>query len=407
MSPSIGNGWVWMPVEELAETCSGTTPSRSQKDFFGGSIPWIKTGELIDGVISTSQEHITQEALNQTSLRLLPKGTVLVAMYGQGQTRGRTGLLACEATTNQACFAILPNEKFSPAFVQYWFRHSYQRLRDQTEGRGGNQPNLNGDVLRKERIPVPPLVEQNRIAARLSEQLAEAVQAQASVTAQLQAAEALPAAFLRTVFSTPAALQWPRCKLGDAAEIVGGIQKTPDRAPQTFHKAFLTVRNVQHGFLDLSDVQRFEVTPAEFGRVRLEKGDLLLVEGNGSQDHIGRNALFNEDGDWIHQNHIIRVRLDRSAFLPEFVSRYLNSETGRSQLLEKAKTTTGLYTLSTGKVAALFIPQPHIDEQKLFAAQMKTEFDEVTTLRETLSSKLAAIEKIPATLLREAFSSGI
>ena len=111
--------------------------------------------------------------------------------------------------------------------------------------------------------PLPPLAEQRRIVVRLREQLAEVASARAAAEAQLQAAEALPAAFLRAVFSTPAAQQWPMRKLGDAAEIVGGIQKTPDRAPQTFHKAFLTVRNVQHRYLDLSDVQRFEVTPAE------------------------------------------------------------------------------------------------------------------------------------------------
>lgn len=91
-------------------------------------------------------------------------------------------------------------------------------------------------------LPLPPLAEQRRIAARLRGQLAEVAQARAAIEAQLAAAQALPAAHLRAVFQSTASQHWPHLRLGDAAEIVGGMQKTPDRAPRQFHKQFLTVR---------------------------------------------------------------------------------------------------------------------------------------------------------------------
>jgi type I restriction enzyme S subunit len=397
-------GWQWLKIGDLAETCSGTTPSRGRSDYYGGKIPWVKTGELVDAEIYDTEEHVTEQAVRETSLRLLPKETLLVAMYGQGQTRGRTGLLKTEATTNQACFAILPSDRFEPAFLQLWFCHSYQRLRDQTEGRGGNQPNLNGNVLRQETVPLPPLVEQRRIVVKLREQMAEVERVRAAVEAQLDAAQTLPAALLRAIFTSPAAQRWPIASLGDVAQVVGGMQKTPDRAPREFHKQFLTVRNVQRGYLDLSNVERFEVTPAEFERLRLQRGDLLIVEGNGSVDHIGRNALFNEEGEWIHQNHIIRVRLSREQFMPEFVSEYLNSEAGCAQMLEKAKSTTGLYTLSTKKIASLAVPMPPLAEQRKVATRLDAELTAARALRESLETRLAEIDLLPATLLRAAFS---
>jgi type I restriction enzyme S subunit len=164
-------------------------------------VPWVKTGELVDGIIHDTKEHITETALRETSLRLLPKHTLLIAMYGQGQTRGRTALLACEATTNQACFAILPNDKFETKFLQLWFQFSYARLRQASEGRGGNQSNFNGKVLGAEKVPLPPVSEQRAIIKRLDSELSAAQQICATLETRLAEIERLPAALLRTAFN--------------------------------------------------------------------------------------------------------------------------------------------------------------------------------------------------------------
>ena len=199
---SSTTSWKWIKIGEFAETRSGTTPSRSNSEHYVGSIPWVKTGELKDGSILDTEEHISEIALRQTSLKLLPVGTLLIAMYGQGQTRGRTGLLQVPATTNQACFAILPKpDTFDTFYLQWWFRFSYDRLRHETEGRGGNQPNLNGDVLRGQQVPLPPASQQQHVCRVLSELFSYVDTASEKIKEQLDAINQLPATLLQQAFT--------------------------------------------------------------------------------------------------------------------------------------------------------------------------------------------------------------
>lgn len=193
-------------------------------------------------------------------------------------------------------------------------------------------------------------------------------------------------------------------ELAEVSQIAAGIQKQPGREPKSFHRPFLTVRNVQRGSLDLSVVERFEITQAELERLRLQQDDLLIVEGNGSLDHIGRNALFKADGqEWIHQNHIIRVRLDQKRAMPEYVSLFLNSAGGVEQMIAKARTSSGLYTLSSGKVAAIEIPLPPLAEQRRVVGLLKAQLAAVEKARRAAAERVEAASKLEDTLLRDAF----
>jgi type I restriction enzyme, S subunit len=194
--------WQSKFIEDIAETCSGSTPLRSRSDYYiDGTIPWVKTGELKDGLIDDTEEHITELALKESSLKLLPEKTLLIAMYGQGQTRGRTTIIAKPMTVNQACFAIMPNESFDTEFLQFWFRYSYDRLRKETEGRGGNQPNLNGQVLNKQRALLPPIDEQKHIVKSLKEKMQQSELVIDKLESQLAEIESLPASLLREAFA--------------------------------------------------------------------------------------------------------------------------------------------------------------------------------------------------------------
>jgi type I restriction enzyme S subunit len=194
--------WRKKRIDELAKTCSGSTPSRTRADYYVGTIPWVKTGELRDDFISDTEEHVSEAALQECSIKLLPADTLLIAMYGQGQTRGRTGLLTKPATTNQACFAILPNpDEFDSQYLQLWFRHNYSRLRRETEGRGGNQPNLNGEVLNRQQVPLPALEEQQSIVKAVTVQLMAAERVHERLQDQFDSINKLPAALLRQAFT--------------------------------------------------------------------------------------------------------------------------------------------------------------------------------------------------------------
>lgn len=169
---------------------SGGTPSRKETIYWGGDIPWLKTGELLDGDIGKAEEYITQDGLDDSSAKLFPPGTVLIALYGQGQTRGRTGHLTIAATTNQACCAILPSPtRLEARFLQYWLRSLYGDIRAQS--RGASQDNLNADMIKHIEIVLPPLAEQRRIVAYL-----DGVQATAEAVRRLQAESAAELAAL-------------------------------------------------------------------------------------------------------------------------------------------------------------------------------------------------------------------
>jgi type I restriction enzyme, S subunit len=150
---------------EITKVTSGGTPSRDNPAFWNGTIPWIKTGELIDGDIEKTDEYITEAAVENSSAKLFPKETILVALYGQGQTRGRTGRLLIPCATNQACAAILPCERLRPRYIQYWLRTLYREMRE--DNHGGAQPNWSGQMIKDILIAVPSLQNQDRLVEHL------------------------------------------------------------------------------------------------------------------------------------------------------------------------------------------------------------------------------------------------
>jgi len=159
---------------------NGTTPSREDfKYWTDGNIPWLSSGEVNQYKVSNAAEFITAIALQDCSLRLLPKGTIIVGMIGQGKTRGMSAILEIEATINQNLAAIIPTSHLTSDYLHYIFQCSYKALREW--GRGGNQAALNCEILASIRIPIPPIVEQERIinflqneTAKLDELIAEA-----------------------------------------------------------------------------------------------------------------------------------------------------------------------------------------------------------------------------------------
>jgi type I restriction enzyme S subunit len=192
----------WIAIGDLAKTTSGSTPSRGLKEYWEPPThPWVKTGEVVFSPIYKTEEAVSERALFECSISLLPVGTVLVAMYGQGKTRGQSAVLKLPATTNQACFAILPNERFDPEYIQFWLHHAYLALRELSESRGGNQANLNGELLNSFHVPLLPFHRQKNIAAQLQKQLTIVDEIEAASAAQLIETERLPARLLAQAFN--------------------------------------------------------------------------------------------------------------------------------------------------------------------------------------------------------------
>lgn len=165
MTTDIPDNWCWERIGNIGSWSAGATPSRTNPDYYGGDVPWLKTGDLNDGTVTSVPEYITDLALQKTSVRLNPAGSVLMAMYGA--TIGKLGILAIPMTTNQACCACIPYDGMLNKYLFYFLMGN--RLNFIKMGEGGAQPNISKEKIVNFPIAIPPLAEQQRIVAKLEE----------------------------------------------------------------------------------------------------------------------------------------------------------------------------------------------------------------------------------------------
>ncbi len=198
----LPHGWTLATLTDLGDWSSGGTPSRSNSKYFGGDIPFVKTGDLRDETLTEVEETLSASGLANSSAKIFPAGTLLIAMYGA--TIGRTARLAFDAATNQACAALLENEANADSMDFVW-----KYLRSQTEtlkaaGKGGAQPNISQTVLKEYPIPLPPLPEQRRIVRKLDTLSARSTTARTHLTAIEKLVERYKASVLIRIFSAAA-----------------------------------------------------------------------------------------------------------------------------------------------------------------------------------------------------------
>lgn len=163
----LPQSWCVVKLGDIGKWQAGGTPKRSIKEYYGGDIPWLKTGDLNDGFITDIPEYITQAGLNNSSAKLNPRGSVLVAMYGA--TIGKMGILTFPATTNQACCACIEHPVVETMYLFYFLLSHRDKFISQ--GGGGAQPNISKEIIINTHIPLPPLAEQMRIVSKVSELL--------------------------------------------------------------------------------------------------------------------------------------------------------------------------------------------------------------------------------------------
>jgi len=163
----IPDSWSWCKLGEVGYWKAGTTPSRTNKKYYeNGTIPWLKTGDLNDGIISNIPEKVTELAMQECGqLKLHQKGCVAIALYGA--TIGKCGFLDIETTTNQACLVCRANEIIFNRFLFYFLISKNDYFKEVAGG--GAQPNISKDIVVKTDIPIPPISEQRRIVSKIEE----------------------------------------------------------------------------------------------------------------------------------------------------------------------------------------------------------------------------------------------
>lgn len=190
--------WEEKKLGEICKIGSGGTPSRKHAEYYNGNIPWIKTGELAWNVITEAEEYITEEAVLNSSAKMHCAGSVLVAMYGQGLTRGKAAILGINATTNQAVCSLKPLELLMSEFLFYYFMKNYWQFRE--EAVGGNQPNYSAKMISSWIISLPTLPEQHEIVRLIDDLLARERAAQQATEQALASIDLMKKSILARAF---------------------------------------------------------------------------------------------------------------------------------------------------------------------------------------------------------------
>jgi type I restriction enzyme S subunit len=199
--PELPADWCWASVDQICDVGTGTTPSRANAGFYeSGSIPWIMSGAVNLPFVDEASEFVTELALQETTLRLYPKGTLILALYGEGKTRGMVSELRIEATVNQALGTLVffDSAISIQPFVKVFLTSNYVQLRRQAAG--GMQPNLNLGIVKQIVIPLPPISEQAPIVAEVASRVSQIDAAETSIEHDLLRADLLRQSILKQAF---------------------------------------------------------------------------------------------------------------------------------------------------------------------------------------------------------------
>lgn len=196
----LPKGWKLVKIEDVANVGTGATPLKSKSEYYGGNISWVTSGALNEEYVREATDFVTEKAIKETNLSIYPKHTLLVAMYGEGKTRGKCSELLIEACTNQAIAAISfegYDTSIKP-YLKYFLLKNYNDVRKKSSG--GVQPNLNLGIIKKLEFPFAPIEEQNLIVQAIESRLSVADKMEESITQSLQQAEALRQSILKKAF---------------------------------------------------------------------------------------------------------------------------------------------------------------------------------------------------------------
>ena len=399
----VPESWCWTTLGEIGNWQAGATPSRMRKDYYGGNIPWLKTGDLTDGYIYEIPETITDKALEETSVKLNPTDSVLIAMYGA--TIGKIGVLTFPATTNQACCACVDYKAVIQKYLFYFllsYKEEFVKM-----GGGGAQPNISKEKIISTLIPVPPIAEQNRIADEIERLIAfiEAIelnQGRLEQSLKLCKERILDMALsgklvpqdqddepaielLRKINPsfTPADNRhyenielsipetWCWATIGDVFK-----HNTGKALNSSNHSGimmdYITTSNLYWDRFDLSTVKQMPFTEKDLGKCTVTKGDLLICEGGD----VGRSAIWNYNYDIRIQNHIHRLRGKANICVRYFLYVFMLYKQ-RNYIGGKGVAIQGL---SSRDLNRLVIPLPPLNEQYRIAKSVDNLFSTIDNI---------------------------
>ncbi|MBZ3934930.1 restriction endonuclease subunit S [Methanimicrococcus blatticola] len=405
---NIPSNWTITNLGSIAKWGSGGTPSRKNPEFYSGTIPWIKTGELSDSFIYDSEEKINQDAIDKSSAKLFPKNSVLIAMYGA--TIGKCAILGVEATTNQACAAAIVNDNI---YYKYLFHYLVsQKDAFLKKGKGGAQPNISQEILKAHPIPIPPFPEQQRIVDRIESLFEKLDQAKKLAQKALDQFEERKAAILHKAFTGELTREWrknhnfvcdfstsfdndvilfeiPDCWIwttfGEITTIIGG-GTPPSNVDEYYENGTIPwispsdLSNYKSKYISKGKKNITELGLSKSSARLMPKGTVLL----SSRAPIGYVAIAENE---LCTNQGFKSFLPNFHYLPLYLYYYLIF---MGERLESYASGTTFLELSGKRISQIGFPVPPIEEQERIVSIL----DEIFTFEDQSNELIDVIEQI-------------
>jgi type I restriction enzyme, S subunit len=401
------NCWQTRKIGDVCKLMTGGTPSKAKPEYFGGDIKWLVSGDIHQGEMFDCEGRITELGMSNSNAKPLPINSVMIALNGQGKTRGTVALLRTQATCNQSLVSIYPKEpeKLLPEFLYANLHGRYQEIRHMTGDSGNDRRGLNMNLIASIAIPIAPLPEQKRIVGILDKAFDGIATAKSDTEKNLQNARALFESHLESVFSRRGH-GWVEKTLEEVCHQItdGKHGDCRDEADSGFY--FLSAKDIKGGTLNYDGARQITKTDFEetHRRTNLEPGDILITNAGT----IGRMAIAPLDGRTrrtTFQKSVavlkpVTTEMDsKFAFycLSSGLTRFVNLSAGAAQK-----------NLLLRDLRSYRFPLPQsLDQQAEVARKLDDLSAETQRLESVYQKKLAALEAFKKSLLHQAFSGAL
>lgn len=405
----LPKGWEVKKLGEVCDMTSGGTPSRKNEKFYSGNIPWVKSGELDKGLILDTEEKITEEAIKNSSAKIFPRGTLLIALYGA--TIGKLAFLGIDAATNQAVCGIFLNKKINSSYLFNFL--SFKKSELVSQGIGGAQPNISQGILKNLKIPLPPLPEQQQIVAKIEELFSELENGKKELLIAQAKLKTYRQSLLKWAFEgrlTNKNLKegelpkgWEVKKLGEICKINPKLPNK-DQINSELEIQFLPMKLVEEVINKISltetrtfiEVQKGSYTPfidedIIFAKVTpcMENGKIAVVKN-----------LKNGIGFGSSEFHVIRCL---ESILNKFVFYFLVRDKFRNEAASEMTGAVGLRRVPKQFIENYSINLPPLPEQQKIVAILESKLTICDAIEETIKTSIKQGEALRQSILKKAF----
>ncbi|MBX9772390.1 MAG: restriction endonuclease subunit S [Candidatus Obscuribacterales bacterium] len=387
--------WKTKKLSQLVTFSGGGTPSRSNTDFFLGNIPWASPKDMKTWRLSDTQEHISEEALEQSSAKLVPSNAVLLVIRS-GILKHTLPIAISEVplAINQDMKALVCGSETLPEFLAYCLKSQEQTILGWV--RATTADNLPFDMLKNLLIPVPTLDVQSAIVARLN-RIQTIIDGRRRT---LKLLDALRSALFIEMFGDPTSnpFNFPIRQIGDIVSTV--TYGTSKKAGPVGRFPILRMNNITYkGGWDFSELKHIDLEPGEEDRYCVRQGDILFNRTN-SKELVGKTAVYPKREQIAYAGYLIRVRVmpDQN---PQYLSAFLNSDFGKSVLRSMCKSIIGMANINAQELKSIDLPVPPKALQDDFALRL----EKIESLGERLTKSLLQLELLFMSCLHTSFSN--